>query len=139
MSNVDKLKKQHSDILALIQQIDTLAGQDLKNNAKEIAFQINSLSGKLKMHLMSEDQFLYPSLMNSENSSVKNTAQKFNQEMGGLADKLGQFVQNFNTASKILQNEGTFTVEAKKMFQLIIDRTNREDRQLYPLIDGTLS
>lgn len=135
MRNLDILKKQHSEILALVEKIETLTRQDLKEAAKEIAFHINALSGKLKVHLMSEDKFLYPDLMKNQNEIVRDTAQKFNAEMGGLADTLNMFVQKYNTYSKILQNENSFKAESKTIFHVIMDRMHREDHKLYLLIE----
>ncbi|WP_110953703.1 hemerythrin domain-containing protein [Anaerosinus massiliensis] len=135
MRNLDMLKKQHSEILELVKKIETLTRQDVKDVAKEIAFHINALSGKLKVHLMSEDKFLYPDLMKNQNEIVRNTAQKFNEEMGGLADTLNTFVQQYNTYSKILQNENSFKSESKTIFRVIMDRMHREDHNLYLLIE----
>lgn len=133
MNNLEMLKKQHEAIYELIKNINTLISTNLESNINNIAFQINALSGKLKMHLMSEDKFLYPSLMNSNCQKVKNAAQEFNHEMGGLAGGFGAFVQQYNTPFKILQSKNSFLTDSKKMFDLIEERIRREDGILYPL------
>lgn len=133
MDNLDMLKKQHSEVLAMIKNIDTLILVGPKEKANEIAFNINTLSGKLKMHLMSEDKFLYPGLMNSSNNEVRDTAKEFNREMGGLAEQFSSFVQQYNTPFKIIQSENSFLTDREKTFSLIIERIRREDGKLYPL------
>ena len=53
---------QHERILEELNVLKALCKkQDLEQEAAEIALHINSLAGKLKIHLSSEDQYLYPS------------------------------------------------------------------------------
>lgn len=134
MGNLDMLKKQHEEVLTLIKTIRGMIGDHPEEKSKEIAFNINALSGKLKIHLMSEDQFLYPSLMQSSNQTIRNTAQTFNHEMGNLAELFRSFAQKYNTPSKIIQNKIYFITENQKIFQLIEERIKNEDVKLYPLI-----
>ncbi len=134
MGNLDMLKKQHEEVLALIKTIRGMVAEHPEEKSKEIAFHINALSGKLKMHLMSEDQFLYPSLMQSRSQAIRNTAQTFNREMGNLAQLFHSFAQQYNTPSKIIQNKHQFIAESQKIFRLIEERTKNEDTKLYPLI-----
>lgn len=135
MSNISLLKNQHSEILAVIKSINTLVAQNLEGNATDIAHNINALSGKLKMHLMSEDQFLYPNLMQSKDKVVSTMAHNFNIEMGDLAGALGVFVQKYNTPFKILENRDAFVTDSKNVFQQITSRIQREDSRLYPLLE----
>lgn len=105
MSNLAMLKRQHTEVLEIMNTIETLIRKgDLETTANTIAYNINALSGKLKMHLMSEDKFLYPDLMNSNNKDIKNTAQTLYDEMSGIAGIFTYFVQQYNVPSKILQN-----------------------------------
>ncbi len=136
MSNLDMLKNQHGEVLTMIGNIDTLIITGPEEKANEIAYNINALSGKLKMHLMSEDQFLYPALMQSKNQAVRNTSQNFNDEMGNLlAGLFSSFVQQYNTPFKILQRKDYFTADSGKIFSQIEERIHREDIKLYPLVE----
>lgn len=133
MSNLTMLKKQHEEMLTLIQTIEAAAVSPAKN-AAEIAHDINALSGKMKIHLMSEDRFLYPSLAHSENPAIKTTAQQFNQEMGGLAEQFTLFVRQYNISSKITDAQTAFLADSRNIFQIIRERMTREDHTLYPLL-----
>lgn len=136
MKNLVILKKQHVEVLEIIKSIENLIWRgDFEETAKDIAYKINNLAGKLKMHLASEDNFLYPNLMNNNNENIKHTAQTFNNEMGNLTDTFATFVKKYNIPSKILQNKDNFPMESKKMFTLIRDRINKENRELYPLLE----
>lgn len=134
MSNLDMLEKQHEEVSILIHNINHLASKGLEDNAKEIAFQINALSGKLKMHLMSEDKFLYPSLTQSSNSTIRNIANAFQKEMGSLAELFLVFSQKYNIAMKITENKVSFLSESKQIFEKIESRMKKEDIHLYPLL-----
>jgi len=135
MSNLDMLKRQHKDILAVINNIEKLiANNSLDTDAKDISYNLNILSGKLKIHLISEDKFLYPQLMNSNNENIWNTAHAFNYEMGSVAESFASFVQRYNVPGKILNNKEGFIAESKIIFDMIKNRINKEDNKLYPLI-----
>ena len=137
MSNLSMLRKQHTEVFEIMNNIDTLTKKgDLDIIAKDIAYNINALSGKLKMHLMSEDKFLYPTLVNSNSKDIRNTAQIFYNEMGDVAETFTSFVQKYNVPSKILQNKETFHMESKKVFTLVMARINKEDSKLYPLLEN---
>lgn len=136
MNNLEMLERQHREVESIIKAINTMISADPEAKANDIAFQINTLSGKLKMHLMSEDKYLYPALMHSDNQEVRDTAQNFNQEMGSLAVLLNSFVQQYNTPFKILQSKNSFLSDSKKIFSQIEERIHREDGKLYPLAEN---
>lgn len=135
MSNLEMLKKQHGEIYELIKNINTLISAGPEPKVNDIALHINALSGKLKMHLMSEDKFLYPALIQSSKQEVRDTAKAFNHEMGGLAELFSSFVQQYNTPSKILQNKDSFLIDRRKIFSMIEERISRENEMLYPLAE----
>jgi len=136
MSNLNMLKRQHSEVLSIIDNIEAqIMNGDLSARVKNISYNINILAGKLKMHLVSEDKYLYPNLMNNSTEKIRSTARAFNTEMGSLFDVFTSFVQKYNTPNKILNNKENFHNESKKIFRMIKDRIGKEDRELYPLID----
>ncbi len=135
MKNLDMLKRQHGEMLTLIKIIETAAQTSPEDKAEEIAYSMNALSGKMKMHLLNEDQFLYPSLAKNEKDIIRTTAQQFNQEMGGLAAEFTLFVQKYNIPSKIIAGKSVLAAESRIIFQMIKERIAREDDKLYPLVE----
>ena len=137
MSNLNMLKRQHRDVLTIINNIETLIMNDnLAVYAKDISYNLNILAGKLKMHLISEDKFLYPQLMNSNKEDVWNIAHAFNYEMGSVSESFASFVQRYNVPDKILNNKEGFIAESKIIFDIIKNRIDKEDHKLYPLIEN---
>lgn len=136
MNNLNMLKRQHREVLTIISNIETLIMNDnLAVYAKDISYNLNILAGKLKMHLISEDKFLYPQLMNSNKEDVWNIAHAFNYEMGSVSESFASFVQRYNVPDKILNNKEGFIAESKIIFDMIKNRIDKEDNKLYPLLE----
>jgi len=130
------LKRQHGEVLTIINNIKNLMDNgNLDKNVNNISFNINILAGKLKMHLISEDKFLYPQLMNNDKEDIRDTAYNFYNEMGSVADILTSFVKKYNVPGKILQSKEDFITESRKVLNLIQNRINKEDKKLYPLLE----
>ncbi|SFL85932.1 hemerythrin domain-containing protein [Pelosinus propionicus] len=134
MIDTGNLERQHQDFFALMDKISIHKSEgQVKAHASAIALLLNQLSGKLKIHAISEDKFLYPSLMNHSNSSVKTISQNFYAEMGGLAQVFEEFKSNFATTNKISANPAAFLSESQKVFTALQRRVNKENTELYPL------
>lgn len=123
-------------MLEIINNIHTLLKRGkLDDVAGDIAYNINNLAGKSKIHMMSEDEFLYPSLISSSHEDIKNTAKSFHDEMGNINELFVSFVKKYNIPSKIRENGESFIEEVNRILKLMSDRINKEDNYLYPLIE----
>lgn len=131
MANLDNYFRQHREITELIDSIKLLTTKDLTNSSKEIATMLNSLSGKLKIHLSMEDKYLYPNLKSK--TETKNIAEKFENEMGNLAKEFLDYKDKYNTYIKINDNEIKFKNETTKIMKALEDRMNKEEKDLYIL------
>ena len=79
----------HKKIAAQVEAITKLISSgSIEDNAFDIGREISRLSGLLNVHLNSEDRYLYPKLLESNDSSVKTLAKRYQDEMGGL---IGEF------------------------------------------------
>lgn len=136
MANIESLKRQHDDIrkntASILHIIDN---QDLDSNINDLVTYINILSGRLLIHLSTEDKFLYPELLVSTSVEIKKLAERYIDEMSSLADKFNNFKNKFNTKSKINSDKHAFILELKATFKLLQERLDREDRELYPLLN----
>ena len=135
MTDTTNLERQHQDFFDLIGKITIYKSeQQVKDNAAAISLLLSQLSGKLNIHITTEDRFLYPDLMNHTNPKVKVMGQAFQSEMGGLAAAFVEFKNTFMTASKISNQPGTFLIESQKVFKVLNNRIVRENKELYPLL-----
>ncbi len=134
MMDTGNLERQHQDFFVIMEKISIHRSEEqVKANAAAIALLLNQLSGKLKIHAISEDKFLYPSLMNHSNPNIKSISQKFYTEMGGLAQEFEEFKNNFATTNKISSNPAAFLIASQKVFTAFQRRVNKENTELYPL------
>lgn len=133
--NIDLLKKQHTMIRQLVSEIETqiLAG-DVVALAFDLSLKIGKLSGLLVLHLKSEDEYLYPSLMRSTNETIRRTAEEYNREMGTLAQEFMEYKRTYMLASNIKADSQMFTSKSQIVISAIKKRLDKEDRKLYPLV-----
>lgn len=137
MANIENLERQHEDI----QQLFTLFKKQLNTpildaNVDELVKSINTLAGKLKIHMGTEDRFLYPELSASENPRLKALSKSYNSEMLSLSETFNVYKNQYNTRSKILANTTGFLTHSRDILKQLEDRISKEDRELYPLLKG---
>lgn len=128
------LKRQHENILALVEKIKRLQGGDPAQKALEISLSLGELSGIISFHLNSEDNYLYPGLLRHPSPRVQETAHLFMDEMGDLAGKFTGFKRKYLAAGMIKADPPGFTRESEAVFTALKERILREEGQLYPLL-----
>ena len=133
--DIHNLLRQHNEILELINKISAYQSQELvKENAFEISKLLAQLSGIIKMHLASEDKYVYPVLMQQKNITIKTTAEVFVNEMGAFAKVFEEYKMRYLGASKIAENAAAFLSETEKVILALKDRIRKENLSLYPLL-----
>lgn len=137
MTNLSNLKRQHIEIIDNVKIITKLIhDKNFENNSNDIARNISILAGKLKIHLSSEDKFLYPNLLNHNHTEIRKKANQYVDEMGNLTVIFTDYKNKFNTKSKIMNNIDQFIKESKSIFNAIEKRIHKEDKELYVLLDN---
>ncbi|HEX2926018.1 MAG TPA: hemerythrin domain-containing protein [Ruminiclostridium sp.] len=132
MLYLDTLKRQHEEIAEILSDIKAdLENKDISKEAFQIASKISNLAGRLKIHLNTEDQYMYPQLLKSSNLEIKKTAQAYMDEMGTISDEFTAFKDSFNTRSKISSDVDLFIKECKRIFGLLEERISKENSTLY--------
>lgn len=135
MINIDNFMRQHKEIIEELDCIDTILNkQDYQNYLGDFVSHINSLAGKLKIHLSTEDKFLYPNLINGKNMEMKEMANSYIDEMGNIANVFTDYKNQFNTKSKINEKLDVFMSETKYILTEIRKRILKEENELYRLI-----
>lgn len=135
MADTANLERQHQDHLELISKITIhKSEEEVRDNAGHISLLLSQLAGKLKVHAIVEDQFLYPALKNHANPKVKTMAQAFHNEMGGLAKIFEEFKNDFMTPKEISNHPGDFLVQSQKVLIALSNRIAKENKELYPLL-----
>lgn len=133
MANIDNLERQHAEIKDLFLKIKKdISSNDIKVNLDTLVRNINTLAGKLNMHMNSEDKFLYPALLESKDQQLKAIAKQYSEEMGHIHIEFNNYKNKFNTRSKILSDIDGFLKESKAIIILLENRISKEDMHLYP-------
>lgn len=133
--NLSSYLDQHKSIREEINWIKSkLTLEKVTENAMEIALHMNQLSGKLKIHLLNEDKFLYPSLIASKEDEIKQMAIEYQNEMGDLQEQFKVFKEKYNVKTKLLEKSELFIEEAKIVILAIEKRILKEEKELYIFI-----
>jgi hemerythrin-like domain-containing protein len=132
---LENLTRQHNTIITEIILIMGEIEKGSAMNVTEVVLHINKLSGHLNMHLLNEDKFLYPKLLNSSDLAIKNLAIQYNNEMGDLANIYTKYKNDYNTSSKINERMDSFISDTKSVMQALTKRIEKENNGLYKLIE----
>ncbi|MDF2943328.1 MAG: Hemerythrin cation binding domain protein [Herbinix sp.] len=135
MINLTNLNKQHGTITIEIQSILSEVEKDVAHiDAAAAAYHISILAGQLKMHLLHEDKFLYPELLLSSDVHMKELTDLYIKEMGSLAEVYTKYKNCYNTKNKINENIPLFQQDTIKIMKVLKNRIEKEDTELYRLI-----
>jgi len=134
--NIDKLKKQHVDILGCIAALREASQAGIVKNAAQIAQLIISMSSIIKLHLAVEDQMLYPTLRNGNNATLAKMGKKFQDEMGSIASAYVTFAGRWNQAEKVSHDPEGFRLDANTVLKTVYERMQKENSVFYPAIEA---
>lgn len=135
MINLTQLEKQHISIKEEIETIENMSGKaGYEDNLMEITLHINKLAGLLNIHLLSEDDYMYPALKESTDAELKAMAESYSLEMGDLVTEFTAYKNRYNTKNKVLADGKDFLPMTKEVLNKIKSRIEKEDNKLYALI-----
>lgn len=133
---IGQLQSQHEACLAIVQDIQARSVQIADRPAAvEITLMMARLTGILRIHLALEDEILYPALRNASDAEVARTAERYWQEMGGLADAFFDFVDRWKRADVLLADADRFRAESAHVFAALAERIEREHAEIYPMAE----
>jgi hemerythrin-like domain-containing protein len=134
MLHIETLKRQHEGINDAISGIKkSLKITDLEREAFEISQKISLLAGVLKIHLGTEDRYMYPQLMQSESNELKKVAKEYVEEMGNISGEFIDYKNRFNTKTKIVSDTKGFINETERILKILEERIEKEDSNLYSI------
>lgn len=135
MNPYKHLESQHDEIKELLNTLKEGANvKAAQEQTDDLVKVINTLAGKLRIHMGTEDRHLYPELAKSKESQVKHLSTRFNTEMTGLFEAFTAYKNQFNTRSKILNDSEGFVKASQAIESKLIGRIKEEDLHLYPAL-----
>lgn len=132
----NNFRRQHDELVKLMEQISGYFTKDkLNGNEQELCKQLANLSGKLKVHLVMEDQFLYPKLIASDNTAIKDLAKQYSSEMGSIRGEFEKYISTWLSFKAVSDAPDRFIFETRKIFDTLSERINKEGKELYALAE----
>jgi DUF438 domain-containing protein len=139
MVKIDVLRSQHDEALAMAERLIELVDHyDPRSAAIPLVMQLNRLLGLLRVHFTHEDVELYPALTTSGDPQAARTAQRFADEMGGMAVEFECFARRWSCSTTIAGNIDEFREAAHQLLLDLAVRIERENRCLYPLAEAVV-
>ena len=136
MKRTSTLSRQHGDLIEVVKTIAPLLSPEaLSQDASEVRSLLSKLAGKLKIHLAMEDNSLYPELLQSSDPKVRAMAERFVSEMGGITEVFDAYLAKWAEKTLIQKDAAAFVRETEGLFVALGARIEREESELYPLLD----
>ncbi|WP_027996515.1 hemerythrin domain-containing protein [Simplicispira psychrophila] len=134
--NIDRFKHEHVSILESIATLRRLTQSGVATHAAQIAQGVVAMSSLIKLHLAVEDRVLYPALQNGSDAQLARLGQRFQQEMGAIANAYMAFARRWNTAEAVRGDEAGFKADANTVLRQVYERMQRENHDFYPRIEA---
>lgn len=119
--------------LALLEEMEALSAL-LAAEAPDMA-RLGQLRWRMTrvliQHVAKEDRLLYPRLSSAPDPEVRNLAQRFQRDMGGLADAYRDHIARW-PASAIVADWPGYRRDAEAIAVTLAERIEREELELYP-------
>ncbi len=136
MSKTQRYREQHEELLSMASKIsEKLNFDDLSENASEAHRMLSELMGKIKYHLAIEDKSVYPLLLEHTDDVIKSTTQRFIDEMGNIKEVIEDYFTKWSNAQVIHKDAASFIEETKGIFDALAKRIEKENNELYKMVD----
>jgi hemerythrin-like domain-containing protein len=130
-------REQHGRIRQLAAGLERAA--KAQTSAGSLQMELARFSGAVKMHLLGEDEGLYPRLLEHPDAAVRAKAAAFQQSMGSLAAAFLAFYESWTKAGAIEGDPARFRAELTDVLGALSRRMDLEDGELYVLADRALT
>lgn len=135
-SKTASFRQHHTEVQGLVARIEELLDpRAIAADAGPLSTVVRDLFGKFGVHLSIEDATLYPRMLSHADPQVRQAAQRFQGEMGGLKARFDQYRARWPGPLAITRDPQTFVTETRDILVLLKRRIACEDSQLYDLYD----
>ncbi|MDF2541967.1 MAG: Hemerythrin cation binding domain protein [Herbinix sp.] len=140
MISLHNLNRQHNAIKEELNFLDTeIAKEKQELDTSEIAFHMSKLTALFRIHLLEDDLFLYPYLLNCKDDGVITLTNLYIHEMGNIVDEYTIFNCRYHIEKHINDKIEEFLDDAKKVLRVLKERFEREEKELYSIVKTSIS
>ncbi|PAL20149.1 hemerythrin domain-containing protein [Sphingopyxis sp. GW247-27LB] len=129
-----RLRAEHAELARLSRQLADLLEASAAPPSTEIEPIRAQLRDTLTRHLKCEDWALYPRLRAAGETDAARLARDFADAMGHVADDYDAYDRRWPPA-RVAAEWPAFRAESRAMLAALDERMERENRELYPLVD----
>ena len=133
MNAITKLQAQHDALggimLRLVNLVEGFQGSE---QAMPITVQLAKLAHLLRLHLATEDECFYPTIMASGEPLAELLAASYRAEVG-IAEEVEVFLRRWNSSAVIEIDFVRFRAGLLALLGKIEERIGRENHELFPL------
>lgn len=133
--DIERFKVHHIKIVAGINALRNLAHEGIKERARDIAKELDTLAKLVTQHLAVEDRILYPALAQSGDERVAAMSARYQDEMKGISFNFINFARRWSDAVHLAKEPEGFRDEANTVLRGVYERIRRENREFYPTVE----
>jgi len=137
MSAIDSARAQHAELMALASQVAAALGARHHDPVSSVNKALLRLTGRLASHLVAEDDHIYPILRRHPDPRVRDVAERFSRELGGLAAAMEDYKAEWRAVWGLAELPAPFVRRTRLVLAALEERTRREDEELYALFCKT--
>ena len=130
--DIQRYRHDHAWILKQFEALRGLAHGGVREHADEISKLLVTVSARIKLHLATEEDLLYPSLAHSGDPVAAELGERFRAEMHGMSAAFVEFVKSWWTPAQLANDPAGFQQSANVVLKALFDRIKRENTELYP-------
>lgn len=133
------LRQQHHEIVAIVNDMrkHLLAPQRMSAaTAESLGASLLQLGKRLASHLQIEDRGMYPRLQGAPGSPTSQVARRFSEEMVAIVEAFHAFQARWPDGVTIHADRNRFVDECTTVFHDLTHRIDREEKELYPMVDA---
>ncbi|MBI3444002.1 MAG: hemerythrin domain-containing protein [Magnetospirillum sp.] len=136
MRKTDHYRKHHDDLRGIVSRLEPMLDVGRITAAPaSVSAVVLDLFGKFSIHLAIEDGTLYPKCASHADSKLRQIAASFQAEMGTLKARFDSYKRDWAGPLAIGRDPAGFVAATREILGLLKARVEREEHQLYDLID----
>lgn len=136
MSFTRVYREQHKDLLHRLKVIIEQTEPGHNWDFTLLLEQITLLSSLIHVHLMLEDEFLYPLVEQSNQEAIRKIAEQSRETMLPVCRLINTYFQRWKNPHRILRLSQEFRQETLNLHSVLTERFKKETYTLYPLADS---
>ncbi|QEA11621.1 hemerythrin domain-containing protein [Comamonas flocculans] len=135
--DTSRFVEQHTDILRAIKEMRDHSKAGVAENAQELSRAIMKLRSRVGLHLTTENKVLYPAIHALQDPDMTALAQRFQDEMQGLAQAFDDFCRRWRSAKALAADPEGFRSDANTVIKALHQRIQRENTLFYPRLTAS--